>query len=61
MSGDPTHDAVLVFSKSWGAVYLLVVFLAATLWAYWPSRRKGLDAAAHWPLDEADREDKPCR
>lgn len=61
MSGDPTHDAVLVFSKSWGAVYLLVVFLAAVVWAYWPSKRKGFDEAAQWPLDEANREDKPCR
>ena len=54
-----THDAVLVFSKTWGAIYLLVVFLAAVLWTYWPSRRSTYDRAAQSPLDPD--EDRPCR
>lgn len=45
-----THDAVLVFSKTWGAVYLLSVFLAALIWTYWPGRRRVYDAAAQSPL-----------
>lgn len=53
-----THDAVLVFSKSWGALYLLVFFIAATVWAYWPSRRKEMEKASRLPLDV---EDKPWR
>ncbi|CAD0187005.1 hypothetical protein RUESEDTHA_03916 [Ruegeria sp. THAF57] len=47
-----THDAVLVFSKTWGAVYLLVVFLLAAVWIYWPSRKPTYDAAAQSPLRE---------
>lgn len=44
------HDTVLVFSKTWGAVYLFVVFILAALWTYWPSRRKMYDHAAQSPL-----------
>jgi cytochrome c oxidase cbb3-type subunit 4 len=47
-----THDAVLVFSKSWGAIYLLVFFLAAVVWTYWPSRKKIFDKASKKPLQE---------
>ncbi|WP_281973918.1 cbb3-type cytochrome c oxidase subunit 3 [Ruegeria faecimaris] len=54
-----THDTVLVFSKTWGAIYLLVVFLAAVVWTYWPSRRKVYDDAAQSPLDH--QEDQPWR
>lgn len=45
-----THDTVLVFSKTWGAVYLLTVFLLAVLWVYWPSHKKTYDKAAKAPL-----------
>ena len=50
MSPETTHDAVLVFSKTWGMIYLLVVFLLAALWTYWPSRKKTYDDAAQGPL-----------
>ncbi len=50
MSPETTHDAVLVFSKTWGMIYLLVVFLLAALWIYWPSRKKMYDDAAQGPL-----------
>ena len=49
-----THDAVLVFSKTWGAMYLLVVFLLAALWIYWPRHKKTYDKAAQSPLAEED-------
>ena len=53
-----THDAVLVFSKSWGALYLLVFFLAAVIWTYWPSRKSTFKDASERPLNE---DDTPCR
>lgn len=49
-----THDTVLVFSKTWGAVYLLVVFLLAALWIYWPSHKKTYDKAAQSPLSDEE-------
>lgn len=54
-----THDAVLVFSKTWGALYLFLVFFAAVLWTYWPSHRQTYRDAAQSPLN--DDEDRPCR
>lgn len=53
-----THDSVLVFSKTWGTVYLFVVFVAAVIWAYWPSNKEKYQSAAQSPLTD---EDKPCR
>lgn len=49
-----THDAVLYFSKTWGAVYLFVVFVAAALWTYWPSHKSTYDKAAQSPLGDED-------
>lgn len=51
-----THDTVLVFSKTWGAVYLLVVFLLAVVWVYWPAHKKTYDDAAHSPLSSEEIE-----
>ena len=53
-----SHDAVLVFSKTWGALYLLLFFLAAVIWTYWPGRKKQLEEASKIPLED---EDAPCR
>lgn len=49
-----THDTVLVFSKTWGAVYLLTVFLLAVLWVYWPAHQKTYDKAAKSPLGDEE-------
>ena len=49
-----SHDAVLVFSKTWGAIYLLVVFVIAVAWVYWPSRKATYDAAARSPLSKEE-------
>lgn len=54
-----THDTVLYFSKTWGAIYLLVVFLAAVVWVYWPSRKSTYTKASKAPF--AEEEDHPCR
>ncbi len=52
-----SHDAVLVFAKTWGALYLFVFFFAAVIWTYRPSKRKIYEEAAERPLKE---EDIPC-
>ena len=53
-----SYDSILVFSKTWGAIYLLLFFLATLVWTYWPSRKKEYDEAAKNILEE---EDKPWR
>ncbi|AZV80828.1 CcoQ/FixQ family Cbb3-type cytochrome c oxidase assembly chaperone (plasmid) [Parasedimentitalea marina] len=54
MNPDTVHDSVLVFSKTWGAAYLLAVFLLAALWIYWPSRKATYDEAALSPLGDEE-------
>lgn len=49
-----THDAVLVFSKTWGALYLLAVFFGALIWTYWPTRKAVYEDAAQSPLQNED-------
>lgn len=49
-----THDAVLLFSKTWGALYLFVVFLIAVVWIYWPKRKSVYAAAAQSPLGKEE-------
>ncbi len=49
------HDSVLLFAKTWGAIYLGVFFAAAIIWTFWPSRKKELDDAAQVPLEEGDK------
>lgn len=49
-----TYDSVLVFAKSWGALYILVFFLASVVWAFWPSKKREFQEAARRPLDEDD-------
>lgn len=49
-----THDSVLLFSKTWGAIYLLGVFLASVLWVYWPSRKGIYEEAAQAPLSDEE-------
>ncbi|MCG8490530.1 MAG: cbb3-type cytochrome c oxidase subunit 3 [Sneathiellales bacterium] len=53
-----SHDAVLVFAKTWGALYLFVFFLAAVIWTYRPSKRKYYEDEANRPLKD---EDIPCK
>ncbi len=52
------HDSVLLFSKTWVAVYLGVFFIVAVVWTFWPSHKKDLNDAAQVPLEE---EDKPWK
>jgi len=45
------HD-VAAFSRSWGLVFLMVLFLAACAYAFWPGNSAKFDKARHTPLEE---------
>jgi cytochrome c oxidase cbb3-type subunit 4 len=45
------HD-VAAFSRSWGLVFLVVLFVGACAYALWPGNRGKFERAAHAPLDE---------
>ena len=50
------HDAVVLFSKSWGLLYLLAMALAVVVYTFWPSNKRKFDAAKRAILR---KEDKP--
>jgi cytochrome c oxidase cbb3-type subunit IV len=47
-----TYDEIATFSKSWGLVYLTVLFLVVCAYALWPRNQKKFDRAAQMPLDK---------
>ncbi len=49
------YESIATFSKSWGLVYLVVLFVGACLYAFWPRNKEKFDQAARMPLDEDDR------
>ena len=46
------YHAFAEFARSWGVVYLMVLFLGACAYALWPKNRAKFDRAARMPLDE---------
>lgn len=49
------YDTLATFSRSWGTIYLMLVFLALCVYALWPRNKDKFDRAARMPLDEDDR------
>jgi cytochrome c oxidase cbb3-type subunit 4 len=47
-----SYDEIATFSKSWGLVYLTVMFLAVCAYALWPRNKQKFDRAAQMPLDK---------
>jgi cytochrome c oxidase cbb3-type subunit 4 len=46
------YDTLATFARSWGAVYLMVLFLGVVAYALWPRNKAKFDRAARMPLDE---------
>ena len=49
------YDTISTFAKSWGLVYLIVIFLGAFVYAFWPRNKAKFDKAARMPLEEDER------
>jgi cytochrome c oxidase cbb3-type subunit 4 len=49
------YDTLATFSRSWGTVYLMLVFFALCVYALWPRNKDKFDRASRMPLDEDDR------
>ena len=52
------HETLVAFAKTFGLVYLVVMFLASVAYAFWPSKKGEFDRAARSVLDD---EEGPCR
>lgn len=50
-----SYDTIATFAKSWGLVYLCVLFLGVLIYALWPSNKAKFDKAARMPLEGDDR------
>lgn len=53
-----THEMTSAVAKSFGLIYLMVLSVGITVYAFWPSLGKRFDRAAKSVLDD---EDGPCR
>ena len=49
------HETLVWFSKSYGVIYLMALFIAVIAYAYWPSNRKRFDRAAESVIRDEDR------
>ena len=47
-----SYDEITTFSKSWGLVYLTMMFLTVCAYALWPRNQQKFDRAAQMPLDK---------
>ncbi len=59
-SGDEmTYEAASHFAQTWGLAFAVALFLAAVLYALWPSNRATFDNAARAPLNKDEDDDHP--
>lgn len=49
-----SYQDVSEFSRSWGLVFLMLIFLGAVAYALWPSNRVKFTRAASLPLDDEE-------
>ena len=47
-----SYDDLRGFAETYGLVYLVILFLIAVAYAFWPRNRKKFEAAARIPLQE---------
>jgi len=45
-------ETISQFSRTWGLVYLVMMFVGIVVYAFWPWSRKKFNDAAHIPLKE---------
>ena len=55
---DISHDTLVAFAKTFGLIYLMVMSIGVTVYAFWPSLGRRFDRAARSVLDD---EEGPCR
>lgn len=49
-----SHDDVVAFAQTFGLIYLMVIFVGATVYAFWPSLGPRFDRAARSVLDDEE-------
>ena len=47
-----SYTDLAAFAKTWGLVYLVIMFAVVLVYALWPRNKEKFDRAARMPLDE---------
>ena len=47
-----SYETLSTFARSWGTVYLMLLFVGVLTYALWPRNGAKFDAAARIPLEE---------
>jgi len=50
------HQELVAISKSYGLFYMMIIFVGATVYAYWPSNKNKFDQAAKRILEDEDQD-----
>ncbi|MDZ4778166.1 MAG: cbb3-type cytochrome c oxidase subunit 3 [Alphaproteobacteria bacterium] len=53
-----TFAAASHFAETWGLAFAVILFLAAVIYALWPSNRKTFDKASRAPLTKDEDDDQ---
>lgn len=48
------HETLTAFAKTYGLIYMVIVFLGALVYALWPTNQSKFDQAANSILEEDD-------
>jgi len=46
------YDEAVYFAKTWGLVYLVILFVGVLIYAFWPGSKEKFAEAARIPLKE---------
>ncbi|GJL91197.1 cbb3-type cytochrome c oxidase subunit 3 [Hyphococcus sp.] len=46
------HETLTAFAKTYGLIYMMIVFLGALIYALWPANQSKFDHAANSILEE---------
>jgi cytochrome c oxidase cbb3-type subunit IV len=47
-----TYDSVAAFARTWGLVYLAIMFACVIVYAFWPGSRRKFERHSQIPLEE---------
>jgi cytochrome c oxidase cbb3-type subunit 4 len=51
---DVDHDTLVAFAKTFGLIYLIILSVGVTVYAFWPSLGSRFDRAAKSVLDDEE-------
>lgn len=47
-----TYEGMATFARTWGLIYLLILFAGVLAYVFWPGSRKKFERLGRMPLEE---------